>query len=109
MPHACSPRGESRIGGTVPRGSKRTDQAVQLLNDDVMTPAGGFALMIGEDALDRFVVKKLEGRVRSAIVRATARLILNPSRSTANVAALRAPGFRQDRPLRQPPVSAPVQ
>jgi hypothetical protein len=72
-------------------------------------PAGGFALMIVEDALDRFVVKKLEGRVRSPIVRATPRLIFNPSRSTANVAALRAPWFRQDRPLRQPPVLAPVQ
>ncbi len=79
--------------------------------DHVMTPAGGLALMIGEDALDRFVVKTLERRVRSPIVRATARLLLNPARSTANVAALRAPWYRPDRPLRHsqsppPPLSA---
>lgn len=77
--------------------------------DHVVTPAGGLALMIGEDVLDRFVLKKLERRVRSPIVRASARLLLNPARSTANVAALRPPWFRPDRPLRQPPAPSPVQ
>lgn len=68
--------------------------------DHVVTPAGGLALMIGEDALDRFVIAKLERRIKSPVVRATARILLNPARATANFAARQPPWQRVDRPLR---------
>jgi hypothetical protein len=67
--------------------------------DYVATPAGGLGIMIGEDLLDRFVVQPLEARTDSRIVRAMARMFLNPSRATANVAGLRAPWYRIGRPL----------
>lgn len=71
--------------------------------DHVVTPAGGLALMVGEDALDRFVIAKLERRVRSPVIRATARVLLNPARATANFAARQPPWQRADRPLRSRP------
>ncbi len=71
--------------------------------DHVVTPAGGMALMIGEDVLDRFVLTKLERRITSPVVRATFRVLLNPARATANVAARQPPWQRLDRPLRDRP------
>jgi hypothetical protein len=68
--------------------------------DHVVTPAGGFVWMVGEDALDRFVISKLERRVRSPYLRAPIRMLLNPSRAAANVAARRLPWYRDERPVR---------
>lgn len=69
--------------------------------DHVMTPIGGFAIMVGEDILDRFVVKGIERRTDSLVLRAMSRMLLNPARATANVAAVQAPWYRADRPLRR--------
>lgn len=71
--------------------------------DHVVTPAGGLAVMVGEDALDRFVIGPLERRVRSPVLKATLRMMLNPSRASANIAALRAPWHRADRQMRHTP------
>jgi hypothetical protein len=68
--------------------------------DHVMTPIGGFAIMVGEDILDRFVVKSIERRTDSVVLRAMSRMLLNPARATANVAAVQTPWYRADRPLR---------
>ena len=68
--------------------------------DYVMTPVGGLAIMIAEDALDRFVIEKLEQRTRSRVLRAMLRMFLNPSRATANVSGMRAPWDRPGRPIR---------
>jgi hypothetical protein len=67
--------------------------------DHVMTPIGGFAIMVGEDILDRFVVKSIERRTDSVVLRAMSRMLLNPARATANVAAVQTPWYRADRPL----------
>jgi hypothetical protein len=67
--------------------------------DYVMTPAGGLAIMMVEDALDRFVIQRLENRTSSPVVRAMLRMFLNPSRATANVAGMRSPWDRPGRPL----------
>jgi hypothetical protein len=69
--------------------------------DHVMTPIGGFAIMVGEDMLDRFVVKSIERRTDSVVLRAISRMLLNPARATANVAAVQTPWYRADRPLRR--------
>jgi hypothetical protein len=69
--------------------------------DYVATPAGGFGIMIAEDLLDKFVIQKVEDRTDSRVVRALMRMFLNPSRTTANVSAMRAPWYRVGRSLSQ--------
>jgi hypothetical protein len=71
--------------------------------DHVVTPTGGFAMMIGEDAVDRFVIRRLEPHLRSSMARAVLRIGLNPSRTMSNVSALRAPWHRDGRSLRGQP------
>ena len=69
--------------------------------DYVATPAGGFGIMVAEDLLDKFVIQKVEDRTGSRVVRAMLRMFLNPSRTTANVSAMRAPWYRVGRSLSQ--------
>jgi len=66
--------------------------------DHVMTPVGGLIVMVGEDAIDQFVLRHVEQRIHSGFVCATVRMLLNPARSGANVAALQAPWHRAGRP-----------
>jgi hypothetical protein len=68
--------------------------------DLVMTPAGGFGVMIAEDVLDRFLVQKWESRTDNLRVRGFYRVALNPCRAFANVLRGRSPWFRDTRPLR---------
>ena len=68
--------------------------------DHIVTPAGAFGLMVGEDVLDRYVVQWLERRTGNRVARATMRILFNPSRSLANVSQNRMPWTRPDRPLR---------
>lgn len=68
--------------------------------DHVVTPAGGFALLVAEDALDRFFVEWVERRTGNVVFRAVLRMLFNPSRTFANIAESRAPWARTDRPLR---------
>jgi hypothetical protein len=65
--------------------------------DFVVTPTAGVAWMAGEDALDRFVIKKLERDIDSAAGRAAIRILLNPTRSMANVMAGQKPWKREGR------------
>ncbi|HYO81904.1 MAG TPA: hypothetical protein VES20_10910 [Bryobacteraceae bacterium] len=67
--------------------------------DFVMTPAGGFAVMVAEDALDKYLVKKWEGRTGSLITRGVYRVALNPCRTFANVLRGKTPWHRDTRPL----------
>ena len=69
--------------------------------DYVATPAGGFGIMIAEDLLDKFVIQKVEDHTDSRVVRAVVRMFLNPSRTTANVSAMRSPWYRVGRSLSQ--------
>ncbi len=68
--------------------------------DHVVTPAGALGFMIAEDALDRFLLIRIEGWTRNRVVRAAARMALNPSRTLSNTAQGRTPWFRPARPLR---------
>lgn len=69
--------------------------------DHVMTPLGGFAVMVAEDALDRYVIRAIERRIGYRAVQASLRMALNPARSIANVAGVRVPWHRDSRPLRR--------
>jgi hypothetical protein len=73
----------------------RTMGAVDL----VMTPIGGTAWIIAEDSIDRFLVRRIEQGTSSPALRATARCLLNPARTFANVMSGQAP-WKRSRPLR---------
>lgn len=65
--------------------------------DHAVTPAVGLGWMIGEDVVDRFVVRRIEGATRSPLMRLLSRSVLNPSRSFANVLQGEVPWHRGTR------------
>ena len=67
--------------------------------DHVVTPVGAFGLIVAEDALDRYLVRWVESRVRNRVARATLRLVLNPGRTLSNTASGRPPWDRTGRSL----------
>ena len=68
--------------------------------DHVVTPAGALGFLVAEDAVDRYLVAKIESWTRNRFVRAAARMALNPSRTLSNTAQGRAPWARPGRQLR---------
>ena len=87
------PLSEATIGnvGMRPRDSSETPMAWV---DLVVTPVMGTVWMVGEDALDRYVVNRIEDTGWNSHVKATFRIVLNPCRSVANIARLKAPWHR---------------
>jgi hypothetical protein len=67
--------------------------------DHVVTPAGALAFMVAEDALDRYVITRIESRTENAFLRALARVALNPSRALSMSVQGRRPWDRVVRPL----------
>jgi len=67
--------------------------------DYVVTPAGGLAILLAEDALDRFVVRWVESRTRNRFYRASLRMLFGPARALANAATNKAPWQRSGRAL----------
>jgi hypothetical protein len=67
--------------------------------DYVVTPAGGFAILLAEDALDRFLVRWVEARTHNRFYRASMRMLFGPARALANAATNKAPWQRDNRPL----------
>jgi hypothetical protein len=65
--------------------------------DHVVTPAGGLAVMVAEDAIDRYVITRLESRTSNGFVRALVRVGLNPSRALSALAQGRVPWERLNR------------
>lgn len=66
--------------------------------DHAVTPTVGLGWMIGEDALDQYVVRFIERRTDSRYLRLLARGGLNPARTMANALRFKAPWHRDDRP-----------
>ena len=68
--------------------------------DMVMTPVGGFALTVAEDAVDRRWIRPMEDNPnRSANRIRFTRSVLNPNRSIANLLRGKAPWFRDSRSM----------
>jgi hypothetical protein len=65
--------------------------------DHVLTPALGLLWMIGEDALDRYIILPFENRVENAVARMVVRGFLNPTRSFAHWMSFRPFQHRNDR------------
>lgn len=70
----------------------------QGLVDHVITPSVGMGWTVAEDALDRYLVRRIEDRTANEWVRLIARSGLNPARTMANVMAFRVPWHRDSRP-----------
>ena len=68
------------------------------LTDFIMTPFGGAAVMVAEDALDKYVIESLEQHVHNRYLVATMRCVLNPTRSAGNFFSLTTPWHRDSRP-----------
>jgi hypothetical protein len=78
-------------------GAIQSTHPQQGFVDHVITPALGLAWMIGEDAVDRYIVEAIEARTRNRWARMVARSALNPTRTFANVINGRAPWSRHTR------------
>jgi len=68
--------------------------------DHVVTPTGAFGFMVAEDALDRYLIGRIERWTSSRKLQMIARTVFNPSRALSNAAQGRALWFRASRPLR---------
>jgi hypothetical protein len=66
--------------------------------DHVITPNGGLFWIVAADAVDRYVVRKIEDRTRNRLARVLARGVLNPPLSFANLMAFKVPWSRENRP-----------
>ncbi len=66
--------------------------------DLVNTPLLGISEMMGEDMLDRYVIMALENHTANPYLILAARSVANPSRTFANMMALKQPWHRETRP-----------
>lgn len=65
--------------------------------DHVVTPTVGLGLSVAEDSIDKYVIKRVEGRIHNKWARLALRTGLNPTRSFANVMDKKAPWHRETR------------
>ncbi len=66
--------------------------------DQVITPTVGLLWMVAEDAMDRYLIERLETRTQHRWLKMMLRSGLNPSRSMANAMRLQVPWHRDSRP-----------
>jgi hypothetical protein len=66
----------------------------QTYVDLVMTPTLGAAMLITEDALDRFVIERIERGTNNFYLRIFSRMLLNPTRTVANLIRFKHPWHR---------------
>ncbi len=66
----------------------------QTWEDIIVTPTAGTAMLIGEDAIDRYLIKNIERRNSNLYVKIFARMLLNPTRNFSNLLRFRAPWYR---------------
>lgn len=69
----------------------------QTWGDIVVTPTVGTAMLVSEDAIDRFVMKRIERATSNFYVRIFGRMLLSPTRTVANLFRFKTPWYR-DRP-----------
>ena len=69
----------------------------QTWEDIVVTPTLGTAMLVAEDAADRFIVKAIERRTSNFYIRIFSRMLLSPTRNFSNMLRFKAPWYR-DRP-----------
>jgi len=78
-------------------GHIQKDFPQQGFVDHVVTPTVGLAWTLAEDALDRYLVKKMEAHWQNRFARIFARTLLNPARTFANAMDWKVPWYRDSR------------
>ncbi len=78
-------------------GKVQSNYPQQGFVDHVITPSLGLAWVVGEDALDRYVIERIERLTRNPWARLLVRGSLNPTRSVANVLRGKVPWYRDTR------------
>lgn len=72
----------------------------QTWGDIIVTPTVGTAMLITEDAIDRFIMRPIERNFSSFYLCIFSRMLLSPTRTIANVFRFKKPWHR-DRPMGQ--------
>jgi hypothetical protein len=67
--------------------------------DHVVTPIGALGIMVVEDAVDRFLIERIERWTGNHVLRTASRIVLNPSRTLSNAAQGKMPWTREARPF----------
>jgi hypothetical protein len=70
------------------------EKGKQTYIDLVVTPTLGLGVLIAEDILDKYVIRRLEAHSRSVWVRMFGRTLLNPTRTMANIIRFKLPWHR---------------
>lgn len=70
----------------------------QTWEDVVVTPTLGTVMLVAEDALDRYVMQRIERQTDNFYIRIFARMLLSPTRVFANLIRFKTPWHR-DRPM----------
>jgi len=78
-------------------GNSGKIRGTQGFVDLVVTPTIGTGWMIGEDALDRYLIRRVERATSNPWIKLAVRTGLNPSRSFANLMRGKVPWHRDDR------------
>jgi hypothetical protein len=92
------PFSEASLGNVGLKPSEKSGHPMGYI-DLVVTPTLGTAWLVGEDALDRYLIRKIENWTTNRVVRALARSFLNPTRSFANFMRLHPAWHRDDRSM----------
>ncbi|HXG83580.1 MAG TPA: hypothetical protein VNI84_06070 [Pyrinomonadaceae bacterium] len=69
----------------------------QTWEDIVVTPTLGTAMLVAEDAVDRFITRRIERKTDNFYVKVFSRMLLSPTRVFANMLRFKEPWYR-DRP-----------
>jgi hypothetical protein len=91
------PISEASLGNVGKAIDPRTGRTGAAAVDLVVTPTAGTAWLIGEDMLDRYVVRKLESTTGNRFLKSLYRGLLNPDRAMANMLAGKVPWHRDTR------------
>ena len=81
------PISEASIGNVGKAIDPRTGRSGAAAVDLVVTPTVGTAWLIGEDFVDRYVVRRLESNTNNRFLKSLYRGLLNPDRAFANMLA----------------------
>lgn len=88
------PISQSSIGNVGLYSSLDGKKRKMAYGDMVVTPTLGTAWLVGEDALDRYLVRWVEGRTDRLLWRGLARVLFNPMRGAANLIRFKTPWYR---------------
>lgn len=66
----------------------------QTWEDIVVTPTMGTAMLIAEDAIDRFITRRIERNTDNFYVKIFARMLLSPVRNFSNLVRFKQPWYR---------------